>query len=196
MTTNAPYSDNTTGTQSAGLATPGVRRLKPAGIHRHGRPEETSDATQRPRKQPDAPARIHVPISPSTPRAASWRSSATRACLCTASVENGVPRWMRGSGSSGWVTGEYGMLPRATHYALRHVKPPAASRAGEPRKYQRLIGRSLRAAMDLGALGERTVTLDCDVHAGRRRYPHRRHQRRLCRAQRWRWTGCRCEQTS
>jgi ribonuclease PH len=81
--------------------------------------------------------------------------------LCTASVEAGVPRWLRGKGS-GWVTGEYGMLPRSTH--SRSGREAARGRqGGRTQEIQRLIGRSLRAAMDLDALGERTVTLDCDV---------------------------------
>ena len=81
--------------------------------------------------------------------------------LCTASVERGVPRWLRGNGS-GWVTGEYGMLPRSTH--TRSGREAARGKqGGRTQEIQRLIGRSLRAAMDLGALGERTITLDCDV---------------------------------
>jgi ribonuclease PH len=81
--------------------------------------------------------------------------------LCTASVENRVPPWMRGEGR-GWVTGEYGMLPRATH--SRTVREAARGRqGGRTLEIQRLIGRSLRAATDLAALGERTITLDCDV---------------------------------
>jgi ribonuclease PH len=81
--------------------------------------------------------------------------------LCTASVEARVPPWMRGAGS-GWVTGEYGMLPRATH--TRTGREAARGRqGGRTMEIQRLIGRSLRAATDLEALGERTITLDCDV---------------------------------
>ncbi len=81
--------------------------------------------------------------------------------LCTASVENRVPQWMRGSGT-GWITGEYGMLPGATH--TRSAREAARGRqSGRTQEIQRLIGRSLRAAADLEALGERTVTLDCDV---------------------------------
>lgn len=81
--------------------------------------------------------------------------------LCTASIESGVPRWLRGSGS-GWVTGEYGMLPRATH--TRSGREAARGKqSGRTQEIQRLIGRSLRAAIDLKSLGERTVTLDCDV---------------------------------
>ncbi len=81
--------------------------------------------------------------------------------LCTASVENRVPPWLRGSGG-GWVTGEYGMLPRATH--TRSGREAVRGRqGGRTMEIQRLIGRSLRAATDLKALGERTITLDCDV---------------------------------
>ena len=81
--------------------------------------------------------------------------------LCTASVEMRVPPWMRGAGR-GWVTGEYGMLPRATH--TRTGREAARGRqGGRTMEIQRLIGRSLRAATDLEALGERTITLDCDV---------------------------------
>jgi len=81
--------------------------------------------------------------------------------LCTATVEPGVPRWLRGKGS-GWVTGEYGMLPRATH-SRSGREAARGKQGGRTLEIQRLIGRSLRAAMDLDALGERTVTLDCDV---------------------------------
>jgi ribonuclease PH len=81
--------------------------------------------------------------------------------LCTASVENRVPHWMRGQGR-GWVTGEYGMLPGATH--TRSAREAARGKqSGRTQEIQRLIGRSLRAATNLEALGERTVTLDCDV---------------------------------
>jgi len=81
--------------------------------------------------------------------------------LCTASVEGRVPPWMRGAGR-GWVTGEYGMLPRATH-SRSNREASRGKQGGRTLEIQRLIGRSLRAATDLAALGERTVTLDCDV---------------------------------
>ncbi len=81
--------------------------------------------------------------------------------LCTASVESGVPRWLRGKGS-GWVTAEYGMLPRATH-SRSGREAARGKQGGRTQEIQRLIGRSLRAAMNMEALGERTVTLDCDV---------------------------------
>jgi ribonuclease PH len=81
--------------------------------------------------------------------------------LCTASIEDRVPGWMRGKGS-GWVTGEYGMLPRATH--TRSGREAARGKqGGRTLEIQRLIGRSLRAITDMKALGERSVTLDCDV---------------------------------
>ena len=81
--------------------------------------------------------------------------------LCTASVENRVPIWLRGKGG-GWVTGEYGMLPRATH--TRSAREAARGKqSGRTQEISRLIGRSLRAVINLEALGERTVTLDCDV---------------------------------
>ncbi len=81
--------------------------------------------------------------------------------LCTATVEEGVPGFLRGKGQ-GWVTAEYGMLPRATH--TRSAREAARGKqTGRTQEIQRLIGRSLRAVVDLRALGERTVTLDCDV---------------------------------
>ena len=81
--------------------------------------------------------------------------------LCTASVEERVPAWMRNSGR-GWVTGEYGMLPRATH--TRSGREAARGKqGGRTLEIQRLIGRSLRAITDLEKLGERSITLDCDV---------------------------------
>ena len=79
--------------------------------------------------------------------------------LCTASVEEEVPRWRRGSGK-GWVTAEYAMLPRATQTRSGRERTRIGGRTQE---IQRLIGRSLRAAMDLDALGERQIIVDCDV---------------------------------
>jgi ribonuclease PH len=81
--------------------------------------------------------------------------------LCTASVEEGVPPFQRGTGR-GWITAEYGMLPRATHTRTRR-ESAQGKQSGRTQEIQRLIGRSLRAAADLTALGERTITLDCDV---------------------------------
>jgi ribonuclease PH len=81
--------------------------------------------------------------------------------LCTATVEDGVPSFQRGS-QQGWVTAEYGMLPRATH--TRSPREAARGKqTGRTQEIQRLIGRALRAVVDLKALGERTVTIDCDV---------------------------------
>jgi len=81
--------------------------------------------------------------------------------LCTASIEERVPGWMRGKGS-GWVTGEYGMLPRATHTRSSR-EATRGKQGGRTLEIQRLIGRSLRAVTDMKALGERSVMLDCDV---------------------------------
>ncbi len=81
--------------------------------------------------------------------------------LCTASVEERIPPWLRGKGE-GWVTGEYSMLPRATH--TRGQREAAKGRqSGRTQEIQRLIGRSLRAVVDHRKLGERQITLDCDV---------------------------------
>jgi len=79
--------------------------------------------------------------------------------LCTASVEQGVPGWRKGKGE-GWVTAEYSMLPRATNTRNRRERDKIGGRTQE---IQRLIGRSLRSCVDMAALGERTVTIDCDV---------------------------------
>ncbi|MDG2405170.1 MAG: ribonuclease PH [Paracoccaceae bacterium] len=81
--------------------------------------------------------------------------------LCTASIDERVPGWMRGKGS-GWVTGEYGMLPRATHTRSGR-EATRGKQGGRTLEIQRLIGRSLRAITDMKALGERSIMLDCDV---------------------------------
>ncbi|TNE76936.1 MAG: ribonuclease PH [Gammaproteobacteria bacterium] len=81
--------------------------------------------------------------------------------ICTASVENSVPRFLRGKGQ-GWVTAEYGMLPRSTGERMAR-EASRGKQGGRTLEIQRLIGRSLRAAVDLEALGENTITVDCDV---------------------------------
>nr|WP_269438721.1 ribonuclease PH [Halomonas sp. IOP_31] len=81
--------------------------------------------------------------------------------LCNASVEAGVPRWLRGKGQ-GWITAEYGMLPRATH-SRSGREATRGKQGGRTLEIQRLIGRSLRAAVNLKKLGEFTITVDCDV---------------------------------
>ncbi len=81
--------------------------------------------------------------------------------LCTASLEERVPPWLKGGGK-GWVTAEYGMLPRATNERMKR-EAAAGKQSGRTQEIQRLIGRSLRAVVDLKALGERQITLDCDV---------------------------------
>jgi ribonuclease PH len=81
--------------------------------------------------------------------------------LCTASIEDTVPPFLRGKGQ-GWVTAEYGMLPRSTHTRSQR-EAARGKQSGRTHEIQRLIGRSLRAVLNLAALGERTVTIDCDV---------------------------------
>ncbi|MDP5255284.1 MULTISPECIES: ribonuclease PH [unclassified Vibrio] len=81
--------------------------------------------------------------------------------LCNASVETSVPRWLKGQGK-GWVTAEYGMLPRATHSRTRR-EAANGKQGGRTMEIQRLIGRSLRAVVDLEAMGECMITVDCDV---------------------------------
>jgi ribonuclease PH len=81
--------------------------------------------------------------------------------LCTATVEEGVPRFLKGKGQ-GWITAEYGMLPRSTHSRMAR-EAAKGKQGGRTLEIQRLIARSLRAAVDLDALGEFTITLDCDV---------------------------------
>ena len=81
--------------------------------------------------------------------------------LCTASLEERVPPWLR-NGGKGWVTAEYGMLPRATNERTRR-EASAGKQSGRTLEIQRLIGRSLRSVVDLVALGERQITIDCDV---------------------------------
>lgn len=81
--------------------------------------------------------------------------------ICTASIEDGVPKFLKGTGQ-GWITAEYGMLPRSTNTRMRR-EASSGRQGGRTMEIQRLIGRSLRAVMDLGAVGERTITIDCDV---------------------------------
>ncbi len=81
--------------------------------------------------------------------------------LCTASLEERVPPWLKGGGK-GWVTAEYGMLPRATGDRVKR-EAAAGKQSGRTQEIQRLIGRSLRAVVDMRALGERQISLDCDV---------------------------------
>ena len=81
--------------------------------------------------------------------------------ICTATITNGVPRWLKGSGQ-GWITAEYGMLPRSTGDRMRR-EAAAGGQGGRTMEIQRLIGRSLRAVTDMNALGDLTITLDCDV---------------------------------
>src|SRR5690606_32036787 len=79
--------------------------------------------------------------------------------ICSASLEPNIPKWLSGTGT-GWVTAEYGMLPRSTHTRINRDR---ATNSGRSQEISRLIGRSLRAAVDLKALGERQISVDCDV---------------------------------
>ncbi len=81
--------------------------------------------------------------------------------ICTASIENHVPRWMRGS-NEGWITAEYGMLPRSTHERMNR-ESARGKQSGRTMEIQRLIGRSLRQAVDLKYLKDKTINIDCDV---------------------------------
>lgn len=104
------------------------------------------------------PLRLERDVAPEAEGSCLISAGSTRV-LCTASVQVGVPEWRRGAGA-GWVTGEYSMLPRST----RVRTPRERSRVGgRTQEIQRLIGRSLRAAVDLEQLGEHTIILDCDV---------------------------------
>ena len=104
------------------------------------------------------PVAVEVGVSPYAEGSCLISTGATRV-LCTASVEASVPGWRKGSGL-GWVTAEYAMLPRATHTRTSRERGKIGGRTQE---IQRLIGRSLRACIDLAALGERTIRIDCDV---------------------------------
>ena len=81
--------------------------------------------------------------------------------ICTATIENHVPRWMRGS-NEGWITAEYGMLPRSTHSRMNR-ESARGKQSGRTMEIQRLIGRSLRQAVDLNFLKDKTISVDCDV---------------------------------
>jgi ribonuclease PH len=111
-------------------------------------------------RQPDElrPVTIQVGAAPYAEGSALISCGNTRV-LCAASVEPNVPAWLRGQGR-GWVTAEYALLPRATHTRNRRERTGPSGRTQE---IQRLIGRALRAAVDLEALGERLITIDCDV---------------------------------
>ncbi len=104
------------------------------------------------------PLTLELDVSPYAEGSCLISTGDTRV-LCTASVMNGVPEWRERSGA-GWVTAEYSMLPRATHTRSRRERDGVKGRTQE---IQRLIGRSLRAVTDMGALGLHTITVDCDV---------------------------------
>ena len=113
-------------------------------------------------RAPDQPRPIEIrPNYLTAPEGSALISTGHTRVICTASVEEGVPRFRKGSGL-GWVTAEYAMLPRAT--STRTSREVSRGRpSGRTSEIQRLIGRSLRAAVDFGRLGERSIYLDCDV---------------------------------
>jgi ribonuclease PH len=125
-------------------------------------PEHALPAERRDRRRPDEPRPFAVETGFTVHAEGSVLvTSGYTKIICTASLEDRVPGWRRGAGQ-GWITAEYGMLPRAT--ARRSVREITAGKAsGRSLEIQRLIGRSLRAAVDLTALGEKTVWIDCDV---------------------------------
>lgn len=111
-------------------------------------------------RQPNQPRRIS--IVPHVSRYAEGSviiESGHTKVMCTASVEATIPKWLQG-GEKGWITAEYGMLPRSTHTRVQRDK---AATGGRTQEISRLIARSLRAAVDLRALGERQIVVDCDV---------------------------------
>ena len=133
---------------------------KPQPIReREAKPPEPEPCVRHDGRSPRQPRpfRIERGVAGHAEGSALVRMGRTRV-LCTASVEDRVPGWIRNSGK-GWVTAEYGMLPRATGDRT----PRTSQTGGRAQEIQRLIGRSLRAVTDLGSFGERTITLDCDV---------------------------------
>jgi ribonuclease PH len=133
---------------------------KPAAIRAHESRAPEAPATARPDgRQPRQlrPLKVERGVSSHAEGSALVSMGRTRV-LCTASVEDRVPGWLRNQGR-GWVTAEYAMLPRATGDRT----PRSSQTGGRAQEIQRLIGRSLRAVTDLTAFGERTITLDCDV---------------------------------
>jgi ribonuclease PH len=125
--------------------------------------ESTAQTVTRPSKRVPAdlrPVRIERGVSRHAEGSCMVRFGDTHV-LCTASVDSGVPPWLRGGGK-GWVTAEYGMLPRATNERMRR-ESTAGKQSGRTQEIQRLIGRSLRAVVDMKVLGERQIVVDCDV---------------------------------
>jgi ribonuclease PH len=119
-----------------------------------------SEATPRQDRRADElrPLRLERAVAPYAEGSCRITAGRTQV-LCTASIQEGVPDWRRGAGQ-GWLTAEYAMLPRATHQRTRRERGQLGGRTQE---IQRLIGRALRAAIDLSLLGERTIVIDCDV---------------------------------
>ena len=175
----------------AGAPAAGRDRAR-AGARRHAAPparqargrfcsrRRDNNATFRTRPRRDAPGQPRTRVSRKYAEGSCLAKFGDTHVLCTATVEERVPPFLRNTGK-GWVTAEYGMLPRSTH--TRTDREAARGRqSGRTQEIQRLIGRSLRAVTDLAALGERQITHRLRRAAGRWRHPHRRDHRQLCRA--------------
>src|SRR6185437_744349 len=147
---------------------PGHRRALPTAAHRRGRAGRALGAGSGRRmsradgRRPDQLRPIEiVPDYLEQPHGSVLFSQGKTRVLCTASVEESVPRWMMGKGS-GWITAEYSLLPASTGQRTQR-EASAGKQKGRTVEIQRLIGRAVRAVTDFKALGERTVWLDCDV---------------------------------
>jgi ribonuclease PH len=144
------------GESPAGIQRPRPGRSMPGPLHRKDEPMRPS------RRAPDTmrPVSLERAVTRHAEGSCLVKFGDTHV-LVTASLEEKVPPWLRGGGK-GWVTAEYGMLPRATHERTRR-EAAAGKQSGRTLEIQRLIGRSLRAVTDLIALGEKQITVDCDV---------------------------------
>ena len=130
-------------------------------LHRPPIPQEKANAPFRPQPPTSFARSPSNPASPATPKGSCLVKFGDTHVLCTASVDEKVPPFLRNSGQ-GWVTAEYGMLPRSTHTRTDR-EAARGKQSGRTQEIQRLIGRSLRAVVDLQAMGERQIKIDCDV---------------------------------
>ena len=168
------------GTRFLQLPLGDVEHVRARGRRSPGRAGERARAQRRARAPTSCGRRRSSPASSRTATGSALISCGGTRVICTASVQESVPRWMAGQGR-GWLTAEYGMLPAST--GERKQRDITKGRAdGRTIEIQRLIGRSLRGVVDFEALGERTIYVDCDVLTGRRRHPLRVDHRRLRRA--------------
>ena len=160
-----------------------LRSAGAAAKKRHGSSSTSpGGAAVEARRRPTCGRSASSAASSSMPRAPAWCASATPTSSAPRASTRSVPPWLRGGGK-GWVTAEYGMLPRATNERTRR-EASAGKQSGRTLEIQRLIGRSLRAVVDLAGLGERQIIDRLRRHPGRRRHAHRGDHRRLGRAPR------------